>query len=147
MKTSRAIPRSSRAGQAVAELALLLPLVVLFLLITVDLGRLFYAFQSVESAAAAGAQYGSQSYAVSGLTASIQSNALVQATDLITNNIPVAITSFGTVSNISVTCTITNKTFLPWQTVMHWFLTNYPTSSPYDIRISRTVNMRILKPL
>ena len=134
---------SRQRGQALAELALVLPLLVLLMVGTVDLGRLFYAFQSVESAAAAGALYGSQSYYNAGMSSAIQSAALAQADD-ITNLSPV-ITTTVSGSNVCVTCSATYHTFLPWKSVMKWFITNYATGSPYDIPLQRTVNMRILQ--
>ena len=51
----------SQAGQSVAELALMLPVLALLLLIGTDLARVFYLSIGVNNAARAGAQYGSQS--------------------------------------------------------------------------------------
>ena len=52
---------SSRSGQGTAELALVLPVLVMLLLIGTDLARVFYLSIGVNSAARAGAEYGSQS--------------------------------------------------------------------------------------
>jgi Flp pilus assembly protein TadG len=57
-------------GQALVEFSLLLPFLVLLLLPTVDLGRIFYFSIAVTQAARAGAQYGFQnSTDFSGMTA------------------------------------------------------------------------------
>ncbi len=48
-------------GQGAAELALTLPVLILLLLIGTDLARVFYLSIGVNSAARAGAEYGSQS--------------------------------------------------------------------------------------
>ncbi len=50
-----------RDGQSAAELALILPLLVLLMLVGTDLARVFYLSIGVNSAARAGAEYGSQS--------------------------------------------------------------------------------------
>lgn len=134
---------SRQRGQALAELALVLPLLVLLMVGTVDLGRLFYAFQSVENAAATGALYGSQSYYNAGQSTTIRSNALAAASD-ITNLFPV-VTSTVSSANVAVTCSATYHTYLPWKSIVSWFITNYSTGNAYDIPLQRTVNMRILQ--
>jgi Flp pilus assembly protein TadG len=50
-----------RSGQSAVELALMFPVVALFLVIAADFGRLFYTNVGLRGAARAGAQYGSQS--------------------------------------------------------------------------------------
>jgi Flp pilus assembly protein TadG len=52
---------SFRSGQSTAELALVLPVLVMLLLIGTDLARVFYLSIGVNGAARAGAEYGSQS--------------------------------------------------------------------------------------
>ncbi|MGH8011621.1 MAG: TadE/TadG family type IV pilus assembly protein [Candidatus Binataceae bacterium] len=52
---------SAKNGQAAVELALLLPLLLMLLLAAADFGRLFYMSIELDSAARAGAQYGSRS--------------------------------------------------------------------------------------
>jgi Flp pilus assembly protein TadG len=51
----------SSAGQALIELTLLLPLLVLILLGTIDFGRVFFQSMALAHAARAGAQFGAQS--------------------------------------------------------------------------------------
>jgi Flp pilus assembly protein TadG len=50
-----------RSGQSAVELALIFPVVALFLVIAADFGRLFSTNVGLKNAARAGAQYGSQS--------------------------------------------------------------------------------------
>ena len=50
--------RSSSAGGALVELALVLPVLVLVFVGTIDFGRVFYTSQSLVNAARAGVQYG-----------------------------------------------------------------------------------------
>ena len=60
----------SEKGQALVEFALLLPFLILLLLPTVDLGRIFYFAMAVTQAARAGAEYGiRQSTDFAGMTA------------------------------------------------------------------------------
>jgi Flp pilus assembly protein TadG len=56
----RVMLASSESGQSLLELALILPLLLLLLLGTIDMGRLFYMSIEVSNAARAAAQYGSQ---------------------------------------------------------------------------------------
>ncbi len=54
----RGFKLSERRGTATAELALILPLLILLVLGTTDLGRLFYAAVGVANAVRAGLSYG-----------------------------------------------------------------------------------------
>lgn len=53
--------RSSEKGQAAIEFAFIAPVLLLLLLAVADFGRVFFVSVSVNNAARAGAQYGSQS--------------------------------------------------------------------------------------
>jgi len=97
----------------------------------VDLGRLFHFFQSVESAATAGAQFGCESFLKAAHTAGICSNALMQATDIAVLS-PSVTTS---VSNNLVSVTV-SATFTP--------TINWP-GLPSQVPLQRTVIMRILR--
>jgi Flp pilus assembly protein TadG len=55
--------RSNQKGQAMIELALLLPLILAMLIGIIEIGRLAYYYIEVSDAARAGAQYASQSLA------------------------------------------------------------------------------------
>ena len=86
--SNRAFCRSWRAGQSIAELVLITPVLVLLLLAGGDFARIFYMTIAVNSAARAGAQYGSQTV----ITAA-NANAIVAA----------AKTDGSSVPNLSVT--------------------------------------------
>src|ERR1700730_4632114 len=62
-RTQKRSARASRwrSGQSAVELALIAPVLALLLVVAADFGRLFYMNVGVNSAARAGAQYGSQS--------------------------------------------------------------------------------------
>ena len=117
-------------GQALLELAIVVPVLFLLALIAVDVGRMFYCFQSVESAAAAGAQFGclnSQNAADAG---GIRTNALAQASDIAALS-PVVSSAISS-NLLSVTV---GATFTP---VMAW------PGLPSQVPMQRTVIMRIL---
>ena len=71
----RGSPRG-RAGVAMLELALVLPLLMLMLLGAIDFARVYYESIAVASAARAGAQYGAQKVTTSGDFAGMQQAAL-----------------------------------------------------------------------
>ena len=53
--------RKRNSGIAFVELALMVPIIMLIMVVTIDFARLFYAAVKVADASRAGAQYGSQS--------------------------------------------------------------------------------------
>lgn len=68
-------------GQSVAELALLLPILVL-LLAAVDFARLYYTWMAVTDAARVGAQYGAQSQAAAADVAGMEQAACGSMQDI-----------------------------------------------------------------
>lgn len=59
-RTRRCATPHRQKGQSLAELALLLPTLILLLALLVDVGRAFNAFMVITNAAREGARYGSQ---------------------------------------------------------------------------------------
>jgi Flp pilus assembly protein TadG len=59
-------PRRRTRGQASVELALSLPLLLMMFMVVVETGRAFYIAISVDNAARAGVQYGSQNLTTAG---------------------------------------------------------------------------------
>jgi len=53
-------PSEYQCGQSMVELALVIPVLIILTLAAADMGRVFYFWIAVTSAARAGAQYGSQ---------------------------------------------------------------------------------------
>jgi Flp pilus assembly protein TadG len=70
------------AGQAAAELALLATTLVLMLGVAVEMGRLGYLAMTLDDAARAGAQYGSQNYTTDGDTSGMKTAASNAATNI-----------------------------------------------------------------
>jgi Flp pilus assembly protein TadG len=128
MKTPLFIVR--RRGQALVEMAIVLPLLVLLVLAAVDYGRVFFYFQQVESSAAAGAQAGCLSSSCATNTVLISSNALLQARAMA--NFTPTVSSTCTSGVLSVTVSATYRTFIAWP-----FL-------PTNVPMQRTVTMRVL---
>ncbi len=78
----RVAPRTGRRsrGQAVVEFALVVPVLVLLLLITIDFGRAFFTYVQVNNAAREGAAYGAaQPTDTSGITTRAQQEINAQA--------------------------------------------------------------------
>lgn len=77
--------RSREAGQALIELGLLLPLLLLLAVGIIEIGRLAYFEIEVSNAARAGAQFGTQSLALASDSGDITSAAQNDAPDIGTN--------------------------------------------------------------
>jgi Flp pilus assembly protein TadG len=124
-------PRDSRRGQALIELAIVLPLLIILVMGAVDLSRAFYAFQAVESAATSGCQYACQSQAHAANTAAVTTNALAQTTNIASLSPTVSVSVNSNVVDVTVSAIFT--------TVMTW------PGVPKQVPLNRTVEMRILK--
>jgi Flp pilus assembly protein TadG len=75
------------SGQAIIEMALLSPLLILLFLGAVEYGRLYYIGIEVTNAAHAGVEYGSQNLIAAQDTADIQQASLNEESDLINKNV------------------------------------------------------------
>ena len=118
-------------AQALTELAIMLPLLLLLVLAAVDYGRVFFYFQEVESAATAGAQVGSLNSANATNLTLITSNAMLQVQD-VTNILPTVSTSLVG-SNLSVTVSATFRPFIVWPVL------------PTNVSLQRTVSMCVMQ--
>ncbi|MBI4320035.1 MAG: pilus assembly protein [Chloroflexi bacterium] len=133
----RTTSRGSRSGQSLVEMALLLPMVLLILTGTVDLGRLAYANVSISNAAYVGAQYGSASpdYALD--TSGIQNRVIAETTTLhgMTGSNPSVMSTSGTdaYGNQYVSVSVAFN-FAP--------VVSYPLL-PATLSFTRTVTMRV----
>jgi Flp pilus assembly protein TadG len=74
--------RCHRKGQASVELAFLAASLTLLLGAAVEMGRLGYLAMTLDDAARAGAQYGSESYTTDGDTTGMKNAATTAATDI-----------------------------------------------------------------
>lgn len=143
-------PRRSRreAGQSLVETALFLPVLIVAMLVTADLGRVCYAAIEVADAARAGVQYGAQSVVTAADPSGMQTAAKNDAADL--SSLSVTAGSFcacvdgSQVNCITGTCSsgapgtfvqvTTSTTFTP--------LVDYP-GLPSSIPLSDTAVMRV----
>jgi Flp pilus assembly protein TadG len=123
--------KSRAGGQALVELAIVLPLLIILCMGAVDFGRLYYHFIAVESAAAAGAQYGCASTGRAGSANGIREAALAQAFDI--NNRPTVVTSAVTGGVLNVTVSAMFSTLVPWP------------GMPHNVNVTRTARARILR--
>jgi Flp pilus assembly protein TadG len=94
--------RVGENGQSLVELALVLPLLVVFLLGAVEIGQFAYESIEVANAAKAGIQYGAQNRATAADSTGIQSAAANDAANL-----------NGLVTTSSYSCTCSNSSYTP----------------------------------
>ena len=157
----RTCRESSERGQAMLEVALLLPVLLLLALGVIELGRYMYISILVGNAARAGAAYGAQSLPLSVDTTGIQAaadndfqnNGQSTASLSLTSSVACGCDSSGTVS-AALCSTSTNLTAGTCVTG-HWVvmesvtasgtftsLFNYPGIPP-SISVSRTATLRV----
>ena len=94
----------SDAGQALVELALVLPVFILLLVGAVEVGRLAYASIEVSNAARAGVAYGSQNHTTASDTVNIQLAATKEAPNITSLQTPVVTQVCSCSNGTSITC-------------------------------------------
>ena len=124
-------------GQALVELALIAPILIILMLGVIDYGRVYFAYISVTNGARIGADYAATGPTQAADTAAIKAAALADTTNLL-NQSPTNPDVTVTTANDSqgslyadVTMTYTFSTLFPWP--------GLPTS----IDIERTVRSRV----
>ena len=124
-----------REGQGIVELALLTPMLVFMLLITVDFARAYSAYIEVSNAARAGAIYGSRSSANANNENAVRDAALADSPSIF-GSAPVVDSDTGTDSDgyEQVVVTVDYEFSI---------LTGFP-GIPSTIDLSRTVQMRVI---
>ena len=128
--------RSDR-GQALVELAMIAPVLIILMLGVIDYGRVYFAYISVTNGARIGADYAAIGPTQAADTAAIKAAALGDTTDLLnlspTNPEVTVVTASDSQGSLyaDVTMTYTFTTLFPWP--------GLPTS----IDIERTVRSRV----
>ena len=124
-------------GQALVELALIVPILIIIMLGVVDYGRVYFAYISVTNGARIGADYAASGPSEAADTAAIKAAALGDTTNLLnqsaTNPDVTVVTANDSQGALyaDVTMTYTFTTLFPWP--------GLPTS----IDIERTVRSRV----
>ena len=124
-------------GQALVELAMITPILIILMLGVIDYGRVYFAYVSVTNGARIGADYASTDAAAAADTAAIKAAALTDTSDLLdqtaTNPEVTVVTANDGQGRLyaDVTMTYTFSTLFPWP--------GLPTS----IDIERTVRSRV----
>ncbi len=124
-------------GQALVELALIAPILIILMLGVIDYGRVYFAYVSVTNGARIGADYASGSATKAADTAGIKAAALGDTTDLLNQsdtNPNVSVTTANDSQGrlyADVTMTYTFSTLFPWPGL------------PSSINIERTVRSRV----
>lgn len=124
-----------RKGQGIVEMALLTPMLIFMLLVTVDFARAYSAYIEVSNAARAGAIYGSRSSSNANNQVAVRDAALADSPNI-----------FGSAPNVvSSTATDAGGYQQITVTVDYKFsiLTGFP-GIPSTIDLSRTVQMRVI---
>lgn len=135
--TERHRPQRHEAGQSLAELALLLPLLLLIVLGAVDWGRVYFAYVSVTNAARNAADYASDSPDAAADLAGIEAAVRAETGDLLdisADNPDLAVVT-GTDSQghlyAEVTVRYTFSTLFPWPGL------------PDAVNVERTLRTRV----
>ena len=124
-------------GQALVELALIVPILIIIMLGVVDYGRVYFAYISVTNGARIGADYAAAGPSEAADTAAIKAAAVGDTTNLLnqsaTNPDVTVVTANDSQGTLyaDVTMTYTFTTLFPWP--------GLPTS----IDIERTVRSRV----
>ena len=124
-------------GQALVELALIAPILIILMLGVIDYGRVYFAYVSVTNGARVGADYAAIGPTQAADTAAIKTAALGDTEDLLnqspTNPNVTVTTDYDSQDRLyaEVTMTYTFSTLFPWP--------GLPTS----INVERTVRSRV----
>jgi Flp pilus assembly protein TadG len=124
--------RGGRPGVAAVEFAILLPLLMFLLLVTIDYCRIYYVTQTINNCARNGALYACDNPTNAVNTAGISSAALADAYNLSPQPTVSSVTGTdadGEYVEVTVAC--------QFQTI-----TTYP-GIPSTVNLSRTVHMRV----
>jgi Flp pilus assembly protein TadG len=125
--------RRVRRGATAVEFAIMLPLFLTILCLSVDFGQAFYAFITICSSARDGAVYASTTVNGSGDGTGTGNIAKADAANLVQGNLHVSLANAtdsggGTAVNVTVT--------YPFQTVTNYLI-------PDSVTLSKTVRMRV----
>ena len=124
-------------GQALVELAMIAPILIILMLGVIDYGRVYFAYVSVTNGARIGADYAASGPTQAADTAAIKAAALTDTGDLLdqspTNPEVTVVTANDSQGRLyaDVTMTYTFSTLFPWPGL------------PASIDVERTVRSRV----
>ncbi len=124
--------RRSR-GQSLVELALALPVLLLLLLGTIDLGRAFFDYIQMRNGAFEGARYGAR---LPGDTAGITAAVMTHGVPSDSN---VSVSTTGDCTSVGGNCTVTVTVTRTFQPISTSFLNHYFGLGNFNLRSSATV--------
>ena len=128
-----------RAGQALVETALSLPLLLLILLGCAEFARVAYAAIEVSNAASAAALYAASSHAAAANSTNISAMAVKDAA-----NLGAGTGGAVTVTNISASCSCANGSFTPSSCADNSTCTSNGTAMIETIKVNTQVTYRPL---
>ena len=127
--------RTRSRGQSLVELAITLPLLLLLLFGTIDLGRAFFDYIQMRNGAFEGAKYGARLPAdTSGITAAVMNHGVPSDT-VVTKSITGDPNTIG--ANATITVTVT-RTFTPITT---GFLNSFFGIGPFVLKATATMKV------
>jgi Flp pilus assembly protein TadG len=137
---TRVEERRGRRGQSMVELALGLPLLLLLLLGTIDVGRAFYCAVQLRNAVREGAGYGAHFPTdTSGMTSRVTAHGVPSGTTVSTPTLSGSCTSNNGVA--SGTCVVTVTASYAFTPVTTGFLQKYFGLQPFTISASASMNV------
>ena len=133
--------RGKRRGQSVVELALALPVMLLLLLGTIDIGRAFFDYVQLRNAVREGAGYGARMPDdTAGITSRVNSHGIPGGTTVTVACTGDCTTTAGKPNGIGTIVVTADHTFTPVTTA---FLQNWFGLDPIEIEVS--ASMRLLR--
>ena len=146
MKAIQSIPangtrRDKRAGQSIVELALAMPVMLLLMLGTIDIGRAFFDYVQLRNAVREGAGYGARMPTdTAGITSRVTSHGIPDDTSVAVACTGVCTTTQGKPDGIGTIVVTASHTFNPATT---GFLQTWFGIDPIEIEVS--ASMRLLR--
>lgn len=130
--------RGSCRGQSLVELAAALSLLLMFLLGTIDLGRMFWAYVELRNAAWQGARYGvTLPQDTAGITARVMNHGVPSNT---TVSVSCSNGNCGTIT-VGSDVTITVTASAPFTPIVTGFVTKYLGIGPFTVRGKATARV------
>jgi Flp pilus assembly protein TadG len=133
--------RGKRRGQSTVELALALPVMLLLLLGTIDIGRAFFDYVQLRNAVREGAGYGARMpNDTAGIVSRVNNHGIPADSNVAVSQTGVCTTTAGKPDGVCTIHVTADHTFTPVTTA---FLQNWFGLGPIEIEV--TASMRLLR--
>lgn len=133
--------QGKQRGQSIVELALAMPVMLLLMLGTIDVGRVFFDYVQLRNAVREGAGYGARMPSdTAGITSRVTSHGIPSGTSVSVACTGVCTTTAGRPDGIGIIVVSADHTFTP---VTTGFLQTWFGMGPIEIEVS--ASMRLLR--